>query len=200
METDKTMNDALDLGTWLGRKQAFALISGRCSAADAECLRRLRNEKHYLMLGMNWDDFCTKKLGMSRPTADRVIRNLEEFGPKYFELAAVLRIPADQYRQIAAAVTDGGVVCDGETIEISPGNAPRLAQAVETLRGATQESPEPSRDVELLRTVSRARKSFCDAVQAYTRALELASPACDRATILRELQNAREMLALKTRA
>jgi hypothetical protein len=27
----------LDLGAWLGRRQAFGLIANRCSAADAAC-------------------------------------------------------------------------------------------------------------------------------------------------------------------
>src|SRR5436305_9727179 len=133
-ETIQQFDEALNLGTMLGRKQAFGSIAGKCSAADAECIRRLREEKRYLALGMNWDEFCKHKVGMSRPTADRIIRSLEEFGPKYFELAAVLRLPVEHYRQIAGAVTDGGVVVDGETIEISAQNAPRLAQAVETLR------------------------------------------------------------------
>ena len=33
----------LDLGIWLGRKQAFSVVAGRCSAADAECLRQIRD-------------------------------------------------------------------------------------------------------------------------------------------------------------
>lgn len=39
------MGDAFDLGTWLGRKQGFAALAGRCSAADAECLRTIRQKR-----------------------------------------------------------------------------------------------------------------------------------------------------------
>ncbi|HUI80868.1 MAG TPA: hypothetical protein VLY24_23240 [Bryobacteraceae bacterium] len=38
-------SQAFDLGTWLGRKQAFGLMAGKCSAADAECLRNIREQK-----------------------------------------------------------------------------------------------------------------------------------------------------------
>ena len=31
----------LELDNWLGRKQAFAKLAGRCSAADAKCLRQV---------------------------------------------------------------------------------------------------------------------------------------------------------------
>jgi len=40
----------LDLGTWMGRKQAFASISGGGSAAEAECLRQMRGAKKFRKL------------------------------------------------------------------------------------------------------------------------------------------------------
>ena len=124
-----------DLGTWVGRKQAFSLIAGKCSAADAECLRNIRENKRYRALNVSWDQFCREYAGLSRASADRFIRQLEEFGPRYFQLAGVTRITPEEYRLIAPAVSDGGVCCDGETIAIEPENAPRLTQAIETLRG-----------------------------------------------------------------
>jgi len=39
---EKKTDDAYQLGAWVGRKQAFAALAGRCSAADAECLRQDR--------------------------------------------------------------------------------------------------------------------------------------------------------------
>jgi hypothetical protein len=44
MENDG-MESAVDLGTWLGRRQAFAAVAGRCSAADAECLAHHSREE-----------------------------------------------------------------------------------------------------------------------------------------------------------
>ena len=64
---------------------------------------------------------------------DKTIRELEHFGPQYFHLAAVARITPADYRLIAAAVTERGVCCDGETIPIEPKNAPRLTRAIEIL-------------------------------------------------------------------
>ncbi|MEI9973468.1 MAG: hypothetical protein WDO73_16330 [Ignavibacteriota bacterium] len=43
-----------ELGVMLGSRRAFAAVSGRCSAADAECLRRLRDQKLYLSRAASW--------------------------------------------------------------------------------------------------------------------------------------------------
>jgi hypothetical protein len=198
MDNEQIVNDALDIGTLLGRKQAFGLIAAKCSTADVECLRQLRDDKRYLALGMNWEEFCKQKIGISRQTAERLIRNLEEFGPKYFELAAVLRIPAEHYRQIAAAVTDGGVTYNGETIEISAQNAPRLAQAVESLRESatapdTGEAAPPLLS-QAMRTLHRGRKAFQESMDCYARALKLAEETIDREIILHELAAKRALL------
>jgi hypothetical protein len=53
-------DEVLDLGTWMGRKQAFASLAGGCSAADAECLRQMRDGKKYRALGMSWAEFCQR--------------------------------------------------------------------------------------------------------------------------------------------
>ena len=55
----------LHLGTLLGRRQAFSLIAGRCSAADAACLREIRNQKSYRSLKLGWKQFCCEQVGMS---------------------------------------------------------------------------------------------------------------------------------------
>ena len=35
------LGQAYELGQWMGRKQAFSGLAGRCSATDAECLRKI---------------------------------------------------------------------------------------------------------------------------------------------------------------
>ena len=70
MEITERIHHTLGLGTWLGRRQAFSVIVGKCSAADAECLRMLRKEKQYRYLGLNWEQFCKKHLGIARAVAD----------------------------------------------------------------------------------------------------------------------------------
>ena len=150
----------------------------------------MRAEKHYLALDMNWDEFCKQKIGISRATADRLIRHLDEFGAQYFEFAAVANLPVEQYRMIAPAVTDGGLLCDGETIEIKAENAPRLTAAIEKLRERAAVEPPPAGSGELVKTWGRARKALADAVQTYTQALALATAPTDREALRGDLKRA----------
>ena len=53
----------VEVGRLMGRREAFAAVSGRCSAAEAESLRRLRDEKAYREFGLTWEEFCEKRLG-----------------------------------------------------------------------------------------------------------------------------------------
>jgi len=125
----------LDLGVVLGQTHAFGLVAGRCSAAQAAMLQRLRQEKQYLMVAPNWRDFCTSHLKISGSEADRLIRLLEEFGPDYFEIAQLMRISPESYREIEPSVKDGALHHNGEVIVIDPENSRKLAAAVSELRG-----------------------------------------------------------------
>ena len=126
--------DLLDLGTVLGQNLAFGLLAGRCSAVQAAFLRSLREGKIYTRVTPVWGDFCAKYLKMSRTQADQIIHLLDEFGPRYFELAQMTRISAETYRAIAPAVKDGALQFEGESIELSPENSRRVAAAVAELR------------------------------------------------------------------
>jgi hypothetical protein len=75
MEQNETLNAAiahadggtlLALGTWLGRHQAFALLASKCSAADAECLREIHDNKYYKAIGLSWEEFCSRHAGVDR--------------------------------------------------------------------------------------------------------------------------------------
>jgi len=126
--------EALDLGVVLGRTHAFGLVAGRCSAAQAEGLLRLRNEKKYLKVAPSWREFCTCYLKMSGSQIDHIIRLWEEFGPGYFEMAQLIRISSATYRAIAPSVRDGALHHNGEAIELDPENAAKLADAISELR------------------------------------------------------------------
>lgn len=139
---EKKTVEAFELGTWVGRKQAFSAIAGRCSAADAECMRQAFVGKHYRALGLKWDEFCKQRLGLSRATADRIIARLEEFGPQYFVLAQATGITESEYRRIRPAVHGQALLHAGEEIPITPENGPRLAAAVEALKSGC-EAREP---------------------------------------------------------
>lgn len=166
MKTDK----AVDLGRWLGRRQAFALVAGRCSAADAECIRKMRTEKTYLTLERSWERFCRQHLGISRAWADRIIGYLEEFGPTYFLLAQATGITPEQYRRIQGSVRGQALLHAGEEIPIEAENAGRLAEAVAELRrgqkagygdaaGQTGTAPE-----DLNRTLDKLERTLAAAV------------------------------------
>jgi hypothetical protein len=128
--------ELLDLGVALGQNQTFSLVAGRCSAAQAATLLRIRQEKKYLQCAANWREFCTKYLKISGSEADRIIRLWEEFGASYFELAQLIRISPEGYRAIEPAVKEGALHHEGEAIEFDPENSRKLATAVAELRGA----------------------------------------------------------------
>src|ERR1700736_5077527 len=84
--------EALEVGVTLGQSRAFGLVAGRCSAAQAEGLQRLRDEKKYLKIAPTWRDFCRRYLNISGTQADRVIHLWQEFGAGYFEIAQLTRV------------------------------------------------------------------------------------------------------------
>lgn len=156
---EKKINRAFDLGTWLGRRQAFSIVAGNCSAADAQCLRNIRGNKLYRALGINWDSFCRQHAGISRSLADKIIRQLEEFGAGYFTLAAVTGVTPRDYRLIAGAVSEQGVAHEGETISIVPENAPRLTAAIDDLRQqAAPPEPPAAQSADLAQSIQKAER------------------------------------------
>src|SRR3954451_14548456 len=127
-------NPEVELGTWIGRRQAFGVFASKCSAADAQCLKELRDSRRYKRVANNWDEFCPRYLGLSRANADRIIQRLEEFGADYFALAQIVHIPEDAYRAIAGAVCNYAIEFMGEKIPICAENGRRIAEVVKFLR------------------------------------------------------------------
>jgi hypothetical protein len=196
---DNTTEDMFDLGAWLGRKQAFTLLAGRCSAATVVCLRKIREGKRYRALGLTWEEFCRQRAGVSRAWADKVIQQLEQLGPAWFELSSVTRITPDQFRQIADAVTDEGLSYAGNAIEIIPENAPMLAQAIEILTSAPADEflPEPPD-----RTLARAERSMRSALADLERLAAMRLDIADQEKLSITLAAARttlERIALSVR-
>jgi hypothetical protein len=128
------MSDDLTLGRLLGRREAFNIVAARCSAADAALLREMREKKLYLNHTKDWGEFCNQHLLLSRESADRLIRHLDEFGPTYFEVAQLTRISPATYRAIAPSIRDQALHHNGDTIALIPENAERVAAAVAELR------------------------------------------------------------------
>jgi hypothetical protein len=152
----KTDDARLLVGIALGQSQTFGVMAGRCSAAQAQVIRRLREEKLYKQCCEKWDDFCPSYLHMCRSEADRFIRLLEEFGPAFFEMSQFTRISASAFRAIAPAITDGALHHDGEAIALIPENSRKVAAAVAEMRSAVPKKPaEPSNPEPLPITLQR---------------------------------------------
>ena len=130
MDTEKQV----DLGSWAGLQQAFAIVTGSCSAARAQCLKQVRDSNILDELGLTWDEFCKDYAGISRPHADSLIRQHAEFGDAYFRLSEIARISPRNYRRIAARVDGETIEIDGEKLALIPANANRIRAAIYSLR------------------------------------------------------------------
>jgi hypothetical protein len=141
------MTDNFDIGRLLGRREAFSVVAGRCTAAEAEQMRQIREKKLYLGRAPDWSSFCVNDLHMSKDTANRMIRCLEEFGPNYFVLAQLTQVSPTTYRSIAPSIRDEALHHNGEAIALIPENAEKVAAAVADLRKAvvvnSKEEPTP---------------------------------------------------------
>jgi len=160
----------LHLGMLLGRRQAFSLIAGRCSAADAACLREIRNQKSYRSLKLGWKEFCSQHLGMSQVHANRLIGYLDEFGPEYFDLAQLTGISPDEYRAIAPAVKNQAVHYNGQVIALLPENTEKLTAAVSELR---RETPRTAATAPALSNAQRLRRIERQSAELVTEITEL---------------------------
>jgi hypothetical protein len=133
-ELPPEFNDVLDLGMRLGNNQAFGLIAGRCSAAQASGLKSLREDEKYKTITPRWRDFCSRYLHISGAEADRIIQLWNEFGAGYFEMSHLTRVSPDIYRAIAPSIRGGALHTSGEVIELNVENSRRLAAAVAEVR------------------------------------------------------------------
>jgi hypothetical protein len=141
---------AVELGVWLGRHQALASLASRCSAADLQALRTIREQKLYREWDLTWQEFCKLHAGCSYKTADRMIERFEEFGETYFNLSQIVDVPPSEYRDLQPAIEENTLAIDGRRIPIDPQNAPQLIEAVQTLRARLRKGrPEAKRPASL---------------------------------------------------
>src|SRR5262249_1481842 len=143
-KTQETLPATRDtnLDRWLGRREAFGLIAGRCSAADVECLRKIRDNKLFLDVAKNWDEFCRVQLRSSRHRIDTALRQLEEHGPALFHATQMMRLTEAEYVAIEEHMSEEGVKFEGEVIPWGTQNTERLANAIGKLRAIAAPKPE----------------------------------------------------------
>jgi hypothetical protein len=165
-EIAKPSSTDIELAKMLGARQAFGLVAGRCTAADAAILRDIRDNKKYLGFSPSWNDFCEQHLRMSKGHANHLIRQLNELGPAYFTLAQLTRITPDEFRALGPAVRGNALEFRGEAIALIEENAGRLTEAVGALRQAGEpEAPDarpPARSKldRIQRTVEKSLRSL----------------------------------------
>jgi len=185
-EIGKPVSVGFDLGRWLGRREAFGLIAGRCSAAEAETLRRIRDEKLFRERARSWDEFCERELGASRRNINRVIRYLTEFGPQYFHVTQMTRITPQQYRSIAGHVDQSGINLDGEIVALLPENQQKVAGAVGELLQRSQQ-PAPLRQTPVFADALKRCESAADLLDALNDSLNI-SEQYQLAAVLRRMR------------
>jgi hypothetical protein len=135
----------IDLGSWIGLQQAFAVVTGSCSAARAQCLKQVRDSKMLDSLGLTWDEFCKDYAGISRQHADHLIQQYAEFGDAYFRLSEIARVSSRTYRQIASQVDGETIEIEGQTLALTPANAGRIRAAIQSLRQRARPAASASR-------------------------------------------------------
>ena len=91
-ELPAALAEFLQSGEVLGQNQSFAIVSGRCSAAGAQALLRMRESRLYLRCASTWKEFCPQYLHISGTQADRIIRLWQQHGPAIFELSQLTQI------------------------------------------------------------------------------------------------------------
>jgi hypothetical protein len=153
-----------EFGKRVGQHQAFDLVAKRCTAADAEILKSIRDKGEYKNLGLTWAEFCEKELGVSKAFADRQIQYIEEYGAAYFRVAEIIQISGDTYKLIAGSVTDEGIEVDGEQVPLTRANRKRVAAAVKTLRERHEARRDSAQSLGVVR--KRMDDLLTDACQA----------------------------------
>jgi hypothetical protein len=119
------------LGNLVGQAEAYGMVAGRCSAAQAATLRYIRNYRVYKSASNNWKEFCSHYLKMSGAQADYIIRLYDQFGGDYFELAQLTRVSVETYRAMEPHIENHVLHYMGEVIPLHREIAGKLADAVE---------------------------------------------------------------------
>ena len=180
------------MGTLIGRNQAFGMVSGRCSAAQAAGLKSMRDHKAYECVTKSWGGFCKNYLRLSASHANYIIRLLEEFGVDYFELAQLTRVSVATYRAIEPNITGGALNFNGEHIELNPENAAKLAGAVAELRKNTP-AREPRR-IEMPERLDALDKQWLGLLNEFNEIYRVDVSPTTRQRLMATFTNIREVL------
>jgi len=170
---DRKSREALfTLAQWVGRREAFGLISGRCSASEVEILRKIRDEQLYEESGLSWDAFCSEKLHASRRNVEREIGYLRKHGPVFFVIRQITRIGIREYEAIASHISEQGVNLDGKLIAASPENSEELTAAVgELVKRSEADLPASQKAMPPFDSLLRQIRGTAGTLRGFTEAL-----------------------------
>jgi len=121
-------------------------MTGYCAAARAALYLRLKDKQSHRAVNLTWDGFCPAVLNLSRSEVDKQIALLNEFGPRFFALAAIAPVSPETYRLIEPSLADNTLKFDGQSIPLDREHAPEVASAVTELRRrakAAKPAPPP---------------------------------------------------------
>jgi hypothetical protein len=172
-----------DLGRWIGRREAFAAIAGKCTAAEALSLREIRDSKSYRLLGINWDECCSKVFGSSRRNVERILRPLDEFGPMYYHVAQITHVTPEEYRSIAAHISAEGVRLDDAVIPVIEELSEQVSAAVTEL--LSREQPAKPKPTVGFAAVLKRCEALAEAISALEGELETKQKYALSAAVIR---------------
>ena len=139
--------ESLNLGKWIGRGQAFAVSASHSLLSQAKCWKEIHDSGSYKASGLNWDEFCTQEIGLSRQYVEELIGNLEEFGETFCQMLQIVKISPDVYRAISPKIDGEAIEIDGEMVPIALENAGRIRAAVLQMRGELRQAKQkPTKD------------------------------------------------------
>jgi hypothetical protein len=164
----------------LGRHQAFSLVANRCSAADAEALKAIRDSGEYKVLGLTWEEFCIQRAGITRAYAEQHIHCFEEFGENYRRMAELMFMSPGTYRLIHSAVSENGFAFNGEHIALVPKNRDKLVAAVKAIRAECRSA----RNIASVGALNKGLEKLIDS------ALDMATEPAKRAQTIDLLERA----------
>ena len=199
-ESQVPVDQILDLGRLLGQRRAFGAVGGRCSAAHAQLLRRVHDEKLYLPLAPSWPTFCGTYLAITCRHANRLIALLNRFGPPYFEVSQLVGISPRQYLAIEPVLREHSVHVNGEVVSLIPENAPKVLDAVgqllrEARRPRNTAIPPQTLNTRVANLTRRGRKIANQFLALYNSA----GSDRDRETVLEAATELRLILTPQTR-
>jgi len=183
--------ETLSLGVALGQRRALSLVAARCTAAHAEVLRKIREEKLYLPYAESWASYCGSHMTISRRHADRRIAWLNEFGPVYFELAEMVAITPEQYRLIQPCVRENALHVGAEAIALIPANSAKIAQALSQLLHPRPRQPSPTSAGAFRHKLDRLERDARTLAARYEHLYNAARSAKDREAVCESIRNIR---------